>query len=109
MTTLNSADNSWDALITGLLLFSIGAFLVWLWPHSVRRKVKQNRVTEEDAESLLSKIRPQGYVLMVLAVAVTLAELWQTGVFGYSKLLAIIPGSISVGLFIFWLRHRRDS
>jgi Na+-transporting methylmalonyl-CoA/oxaloacetate decarboxylase gamma subunit len=109
MTILNSADKFWGALITGFLLFSIGAFLVWLWPQSVRRKVKQNRVTEEDAENLLSKIRPQGYLLMVIAVAVTLAELWQAGLFGYSKLLAIIPGSISVGLLILWLYHRKNS
>jgi len=109
MTTLNSGDKFWDALITGLLLFSVGVFLVWFWPQSVRRKIKQDRVTEEDAERLLSKIRPQGYILMILAAAVTLAELWQADLFGYSKLFALVPAAISVGLFIFWLRHRKDS
>ena len=107
---LIQGDKIWDALITGLILFSIGACLLWFLPKYVRRKVHRNRMSEEQAEDVLRKMNPkQGYIFMLLAVAVTFMELWQTGLFGYSKLLALIPATVSVVLFVGWLRHRKNN
>ena len=110
MIGLTPHDEFWDAIFTGLILFSIGAYLLWLWPRRIRRKVRQNRLSEEEAESVLSKIPPrQGYLFVVIAFGVTFMELWRAGTFGYSRMFAIVPGAISVGLFIFWLRHRKNT
>jgi len=45
---------------------------------------------------------------MILAIGLMFAELWKAGFFGYSRLLALVPATFSVGLFLFWLRRRRS-
>jgi nicotinamide riboside transporter PnuC len=91
-----------------LLFFALaGVWLLYAWPRAVRRQIERKEISEEDGKARLRKLPPKhGYLLMIMGLGLTFADLWQKGFFGYSKLLALVPGAISVGLFIFWLRHR---
>jgi uncharacterized membrane protein YiaA len=105
-----SPGQIWGELVTGLVLFSIGAWLAWFLPGYVRRKVRQNRMSEEEADNTLNRMSSkQGYIIMLLAVAITFAQLWRSGLFGYSKLLAVIPATVSLGLFVLWLSYRKNN
>ena len=95
-------------LITSLILIVIGVWLLWFWPRSIRRKIDSGDISEEAGENALRKIQPgQGYIIIIIAIVLMFMKLWKAGFFGYSKLLALIPATLSVGLFILWLRHRR--
>jgi|GEM_PF-3447311 len=43
---------------------------------------------------------------MLVGIGLMFMDLWQVGMLGYSKLLALVPAGIAIGVFIFWLRHR---
>jgi hypothetical protein len=95
--------------ITDVILLLIGVWLLWLWPRSVHRKIERGELSEEAGETALRKIPPkQGYLIMIVAIGLMFMKLWQVGFFGYSKLLALVPATFSVGLFILWLRHRNN-
>jgi small-conductance mechanosensitive channel len=106
----NPNGQLWGELISALILVLIGVWLLWFWPRNLRRKVDRKVISEETAENALSKIHPkQGYLLILIAVVLTFMEFWKAGFLGYSRLLALIPAAVSIGLFVLWLRHRKKS
>ena len=48
-----------------------------------------------------------GYLLTIVGIGLMFIGLWEAGLFGDSKLLAIIPGAISIALLVAWLLKRR--
>ena len=99
----------WSEAITDVILLLVGVWLLWMWSRSVRRKIERRDISQEVGETALRRIPPeQGYLIMILAIGLMFAELWKAGFFGYSRLLALVPATFSVGLFLFCLRRRRS-
>ena len=71
----NPNGQLWGELISALILVLIGVWLLWFWPHNLRRKVDRKVISEETAENALSKIHPkQGYLLILIAAVLTFME-----------------------------------
>src|SRR5207245_8957056 len=99
----------WREAMTDGILLLVGVWLLWIWARSVRRKIERRDISEEVGEIALRRIpSKQGYLIMILAIGLMFAELWKVGFFGYSRLLALVPATFSVGLFLFCLRRRRS-
>ena len=99
----------WSEAITDVILLLVGVWLLWMWPRSVRRKIERRDISQEVGETALRRIpSKQWYLIMILAIGLMFAELWKVGFFGYSRLVASVPATFSVGLFLFWLRRRRS-
>jgi hypothetical protein len=97
-----------NAILDGIIPVVIGTAVLYVFPCYIHRRIESGRLSEEEGESILRKIPPAvGYLFIIMGIAAMFASMWQEGYFGYSKLLALIPGTVSVCLFIFWLRHRR--
>ena len=97
------------AFLDGIIPVLIGATILYVWPRIIRRKIETGKLSKDEGESTLGRIpRQSGYILIIAGIAAMFAELWQKGFFGYSKLLALVPATVSVGLFLFWWRHRRS-
>jgi len=101
------AGQFWGGLIEHLLWVLAGSWVLYGWPRSVNRKLQRGQLTEDQAQERLRKLRPQlGYIIMLVGIGLMFMDLWQVGMLGYSKLLALVPAGIAIGVFIFWLRRR---
>jgi hypothetical protein len=97
------------AILGGIIPVLIGATLLYIWPRIIHRTIESGKLSEEEGESILGRIPPRsGYTLIIVGVAAMFMELWQKGFFGYSKLLALLPATISIAFFVLWLRHRNS-
>ena len=90
-----------------LVLLGSGGLLLF-GPRNVHRKIERGEMSEEEGETALRNQPKVAYLAMTMAIALVFVELCDKGLFGYSKLLALVPATISVGVVVFWLRHRRS-
>src|ERR1700738_1504496 len=86
-------------LIDALFWFIVGAWLLYVWPHPIRRNIDRDELTNEEGEAKLRRLPPKlGYVLIIFGIGQILLELQQVGFFGESKLPALLMFGISLGL-----------
>ena len=110
ITTAIPFEEVWVELIGSAWLLLMGVWLLWFGPRSIQRRIERGKISEEIGEAALRRIpSKQGYLFVIMAIGLTFVALWDKGVFGHSKLLALIPAIISIGLFVFWLRRRTKS
>jgi hypothetical protein len=97
------------AILGGIIPVLMGATLLHIWPRIIHRKIESGKLSDEEGESILGRTpRRSGYTLIIVGVAAMFIELWDKGFFGYSKLLALLPATISIAFFVLWLRHRNS-
>ena len=111
MRTIN-VGQFYGELIDALFWLIVGAWVLYGWPRSIRRKVDRNELTMRESEAKLRKFSPQlGYVFILIAISQIILELDQLGFFenGRSIFGAIVFFAMSLGLFVFWWRQRRKS
>ncbi|SRR5216684_1892852 len=97
-------------LIDDLFWVIVGAWLPYLRPQRIRRKVDRGEITNEDGETELRKLPPKvGYVLIIVGIGQMVIQLEQIGFFGESKLPVVLTLGISLGLVAFWMWQRRKS
>ncbi len=57
------------------LLFGVGAFLAWLWPRRVHRKVEAGDMSEQQGRDRLRQFSPMlGYLAMTAAILLLIAQ-----------------------------------
>jgi len=60
--------------VEGLIWVGVGVWVVWFWPHRVRRDVKSGKFTEEEGQAKLKKLNPRFGYLIVIFGLVRIAE-----------------------------------
>jgi hypothetical protein len=111
MRTIN-VGQFYGELVDALFWLIAGAWVLYGWPRSIRRKIDRNELTTREGQARLRRFPPQvGYVFILIAIAQIIFELDQLGFFegGRSVFGAVVLFAMSLGLFVFWWRQRRKS
>jgi len=66
------------SLVSVAFFFIAGAYLLWIWPVEVRRKVESGKLSESEAKEKLRKANPKfGYFAFLAAVCQLIIVLMQ--------------------------------
>jgi|ERR1700736_1983360 hypothetical protein len=106
-----SPNHSYGDLFSAALCVFMGIWQLYIWPRGIRRLVVRGKLSEEDAQARLRMLPPKsGYILFLLAIALTGMWLFQNAFFrGMETVVGVLVLAFSLGLIAFALWRIRKA
>jgi hypothetical protein len=105
------AGQFYGGLIEAVFWVIGGVWLLYAWPHRIRRKIARAELSEEDGQAKLRKFQPQwGYAVIFFGITQIFISLYQIDFFrGFETITGVLMLSVSLAIIGCWLWQRRKA